>query len=209
MRFLIVDDHAIVRSGVKNIVDQSGGPAVYGEASTAKDALNLVQTQVWDLVILDISLGETSGIDVLKHIKHIRPTLPVLILTMHPEQQYARRAFKCGAAGYVTKDSSATELQQAIQRVLAGRRYVSPSLAEALVVDLEGGVLRQPHERLSDRESDVLRLLASGKTVGEIAALLSLSSRTISTYRARILEKMGMKTNAQLAHYALQNMLPQ
>jgi len=157
--------------------------------------------------VLDISLGEMSGLDVLKHIKHVRPKLPVLIFTMHSEQQYARRSFKSGAAGYVTKDSSPTELRQAIRRIVAGGRYVSSSLAETLIADLESGELRQPHESLSDREFEVMRLIASGKTVGEIAALLSLSDRTISTYRARILEKMGMRTNAELTHYAVQSKL--
>ena len=207
MRVLIVDDHAVLRDGLKNILDEPRGTAVCHEASTAQEAFALVERQDWDLVVLDISLGEMSGLDVLKHIKHVRPKLPVLIFTMHPERQYARRSFKSGAAGYVTKDSSPTELRQAIRRIVAGGRYVSSSLAETLVADLEAGELRQPHVNLSDREFEVMRLIASGKTVGEIAALLSLSDRTISTYRARILEKMGMRTNAELTHYAVQSKL--
>ena len=169
--------------------------------------MTVVQRQEWDLVVLDISLGEISGLDVLKHIKQVRPKLPVLIFTMHPERQYARRSFKSGAAGYVTKDSSPTELRHAVRKVVAGGRYVSPSLAETLIADLEAGEMRQPHESLSNREFEVMRLIGSGKTVSEIAALLSLSDRTISTYRARILEKMGMRTNAELTHYAVQSKL--
>ena len=207
MRVLIVDDHAVLRDGLKNIVDEPRGTAVCHEASTAQEAVQSVERQEWDLVVLDISLGEISGLDVLKRIRQMRPKLPILIFTMHPERQYARRSLKAGASGYVTKDSSPTELRQAIRQVVAGRRYVSPSLAETLVADLEAGEIRQPHESLSDREFEVMRLIASGKTVGEIAALLSLSDRTVSTYRARILEKMGMRTNAELTHYAVQSNL--
>jgi DNA-binding NarL/FixJ family response regulator len=207
MRVLIVDDHAVLRDGLKNVLDEPRGTAVCHEASTAREAVQLAERQEWDLVVLDISLGEISGLDVLKQIKQMRPRLPILIFTMHPERQYARRSFKAGASGYVTKDSSPTELRQAIRQVVAGRRYVSPSLAETLIADLEAGEIRQPHERLSDREFEVMRLIASGKTVGEIAALLSLSDRTVSTYRARILAKMRMRTNAELTHYAVQSKL--
>jgi two-component system invasion response regulator UvrY len=207
MRVLIVDDHAVLRDGLKNILDEPRGTAICHEASTAQEAVELVERQDWDLVVLDISLAGRSGLDVLQHIKQVRPKLPVLIFTMHPERQYARRSFKSGAAGYVTKDSSPTELREAIRRIVAGGRYVSASLAETLVTDFQAGELRQPHESLSDREFEVMRLIASGKTVGEIAALLSLSDRTISTYRARILEKMGMRTNAELTHYAFESKL--
>ena len=143
--------------------------------------------------------------DLLKEFKQIRPKLPVLILSMHSEEQYARRAFKAGAAGYVTKESSGAELVEAVTRVVDGRRYVSPSLAETLVVDIQRGTDRPPHEALSDREFEVMRLIASGKTVTEIADALSLSDKTVSTYRARILQKMDMKTNAELTHYAFKN----
>src|SRR4029453_3664945 len=160
-----------------------------------------------DVVVLDLSLKQRSGLDLLKDLKKVRPRLPVLILSMHSEEQYARRAFKAGASGYVTKDCSRAELLEAIQKVIAGSKYVSPALAEKLVVDLERGTDGPPHEVLSDREFEVFRLIASGKTVGEIAEILSLSDKTISTYRARILEKMGMKTNAELTHYAIQNKL--
>jgi DNA-binding NarL/FixJ family response regulator len=164
-----------------------------------------VAEQDWDVVVLDLSLGDRSGLELLKELKQIRPRLPVLILSMHSEQQYARRAFKAGAGGYITKDSPRAELVEAINRVAEGGRYVSHALAEELVMDLERGTSRPPLETLSDREFEVMRLIASGKTVGEIAVLLSLSNKTISTYRARILEKMGMRTNAELTLYAIQN----
>jgi DNA-binding NarL/FixJ family response regulator len=208
MRILLVDDHEVVRDGVKKIFEEDLSTAtLFGEASTPPEALRLASEQEWDVVVLDLSLGGRSGLEVLKELNKIRPKLPVLILSMHSEEQYARRAFKAGAAGYVTKDSPRAELFQAIKRVVGGARYVSPSLAEKLVVDLGRGEDRAPHEALSDREFEVVCLIASGKTVGEIAGLLSLSDKTISTYRARILEKMHMKTNAELTHYAVQNKL--
>jgi DNA-binding NarL/FixJ family response regulator len=208
MRVLIVDDHAVLRDGVKAIVAEPHGKAVCGEASTAKEALELVEAKDWDLVILDLSLSDSGGLEVLKQLKQRRPTLPVLIFTMHPERQFARRSFRGGAAGYVTKDSSPAELREAIHKVASGGTYVSQSLAETLVADLQrGDEVRQLHESLSDREFEVMRLIASGMTVGEIAALLSLSDRTVSTYRTRVLEKMGMKTNAELTRYAVQNNL--
>jgi len=205
MRVLIVDDHAVVRGGVRNIIDDPRGTAVCGEAGTRAEALALVQQQAWDLVILDLSLGGDSGLDVLTTLRQIRPGLPVLVLTMHPERQYARRVLKSGAAGYVTKDGSSAELRLAIQRVLAGGRYVSPNLAETLLADLETGSLRLPHESLSGREFEVMRLIASGRTVREIAFQLALSDRTVSTYRTRVLEKMQMKSNAELTHYAVRS----
>jgi two-component system invasion response regulator UvrY len=158
-------------------------------------------------VILDLSFAGKSGLEVLKELKHVRPRLPVLVLTMHSEEQYARRAFKAGAAGFITKDSPRAELSKAIHKVMEGGKYLSPALAERLIIDLERGADRPPDETLSDREHQVMRLIASGKTLGEIAALLSLSDKTISTYRARLMEKMGMRTNAELTHYAIQNKL--
>lgn len=204
-KILIVDDHEVVRAGVKKIIEEQIGAIIFDEASTVPGALRLVREEDWDAVILDISLGDRSGLEVLKELRQVRPRLPVLILSLHSEEQYARRAFKAGASGYITKDSLRTELIKAINKVIGGGVYVSPALAERLVIDL--GSNRAPHEALSNREFEVMRLIASGKTVGEIAKLLSLSDRTISTYRARILEKMGMKTNAELTHYAIQNKL--
>ena len=206
-KILIVDDHEVLRDGLKRIFDKEPGTTTFGEASTVQEALRLVREQDWDVMVLDISLGGRSGLEVLKELKQIRPQLPVMILSMHSEEQFARRAFKAGAAGYVTKDSPRAELVRAINRVAEGGRYVSHALAEELVFALERGSDRPPHETLSDREFEVLRLIASGKTVGEIASLLSLSDSTISTYRGRILEKMDMKTNAELTYYAIQNKL--
>jgi len=206
-RILIVDDHAVVRDGIKRIFDEQPGPAIFGEASSGPEAIRLAQKQPWDVAVLDLTLGDASGLEVLKEIKQVRPALPVLILSMHSEEQYARRAFKAGAAGYITKDSPRAELLEAVNRVIEGRRYISAALAENLAADLRKGASRAPHELLSDREFEVLRWIASGKTIGEIAELLSLSDKTISTYRARILEKMGMKTSAEITHYAFQNKL--
>jgi len=207
-RILLVDDHEVVRAGVKRIFDkQPRGTVLFGEASTAPEALDLVRAQDWDAVVLDLSLGGRDGLEVLKELKQIRPRLPVLILSMHSEELFARRAFKAGASGYITKDIPRSELVSAINKVIEGGTYVSPTLAEELVVDLRRGADRPLHELLSDREFEVMRLIASGKTVSEIAELLSLGDSTISTYRARILEKMEMKTNAELTHYAIQNKL--
>lgn len=206
-RILIVDDHEVLRDGVKRVFDKQPGTVVFGEAGTAQEALKFVREQNWDVVVLDLSLGSRSGLEVLKELKQIRPKLPVLILSMHSEEQFARRAFKAGAAGYITKDCPRAELLKAINKVSEGETYVSSALAEKLAIDLRRDTGRPPHETLSDREFQVLRLIGSGKTVGEIAGLLSLSDNTISTYRARILEKMGMKTNAELTHYVMQNKL--
>ena len=206
-RILLVDDHAVVRDGIKRMFDDRAASVVFGEAESPETALKLAEQQDWDIVVLDITLGHRSGLEALKDLKKIRPRVPVLILSMHTEEQYARRAFRAGASGYITKDCTREELLGAVQKCITGSRYVSPALAEKLVVDLERGSDGPPHETLSDREFEVLRLIASGKTVSEIAGILSLSDKTISTYRARILEKMGMKTNAELTHYAIQNKL--
>jgi len=178
-KILIIDDHEIVRDGLKKIVNEQSEDITFGEASTAPEALRLVAEQDWDIVVLDLSLGGRNGLEVLKELKQIRPGLPVLILSMHSEEQYARRAFKAGAAGYITKDSPRAELLNAINKVAEGRKYVSGALAEELVIDLERGSDRPPHETLSDREFEVMRLIASGRTVSQIADLLSLSDGTI------------------------------
>ena len=206
-RILIVDDHEVLREGVKRIFEKEAVATTFGEASTGHEALKLAREADWDIVVLDLSLGERSGLEVLKELKQIRPRLPVLILSMHTEVQFARRAFKAGASGYITKDSPRSELIKAINKVVNEGRYISPALAEMLIADFGRGTDRPPHEILSDREFEVMRLIASGKTVGEIAELLALSDSTISTYRARILEKMGMRTNAELTHHAIQNKL--
>ena len=202
LRILTIDDHEVVREGIKGIFAPDN--AEFGEARSGPEALQLVRERDWDIAVLDISLGGRSGLELLKELKEARPRLPVLMLSMHDEEQYAVRAFKAGAAGYISKGSSRDELRAAILKVIKGGRYVSGSLAEQMVVDLSTSD-KPPHETLSDRELEVLCLIASGKTVGEIAEQLSLSDKTISTYRRRILDKMSMKTSAELTHYAIRN----
>lgn len=206
-KVLIVDDHEVVRDGVKRLLEEHPGDVACGEAGTPDEAILMALADDWDAVVLDLSFAGKSGLEVLKTLRQTRPRLPVLVLTMHSEEQYARRAFRAGAAGFITKDSPRAELSRAIQKVMEGGKYFSPALAERLVIDLERGVDRPPDETLSDREFQVMRLIASGKTLSEIASLLSLSDKTISTYRARLMEKMGMRTNAELTHYAIQNKL--
>lgn len=207
MRVLIADDHAIVRRGLKETIRETFPKAIFGEASTAQEALERVRQQDWDIVILDISMPGRSGLDILADLKRLRTKLPVLFLSMHPEEQYARRSLKAGAAGYLTKESIPDELKTAVRRVSAGGRYVSASLAERLAFDLREGGDLPVHELLSDREFQVLRMIAEGKTIKNIADDLSLSVKTVSTYRARILEKTGLKTTAELIRYALQAQL--
>ena len=207
MRVLIADDHAILRRGLKEILVRELEGAVCGEAENAQQVLAQVQSGDWDLVILDITMPGRSGLDVLRDLKAVRATLPVLVLSMHPEDQYGKRVLKAGAAGYMNKESAPEELIKAIRKVAAGGRYVSPALAEKLAFDLNQDAGRPLHENLSDREFEVLRMIASGKTVGQIAEELHLSVPTVSTYRARILEKMNMTSTAELMHYALRNHL--
>jgi len=192
---------------LKQVLADDFKRATFGEARNAQEALDLVWKGKWDVVVLDITMPGRSGLEVLREIKRVHPKLPVLILSMHPEDQFAVRVLKSGAAGYMTKESAPEELVGAIKKVIAGGRYVSNSLAEMMAQYLDVDVNKPPHERLSDREFQVLRMLASGKTVTEVAKELSLSVKTISTYRGRILEKMAMKTNAELTHYAIQNRL--
>jgi DNA-binding NarL/FixJ family response regulator len=207
IRILIADDHAVVRQGLKQILLEAFEPATFGEAGHAQEVLDQVRAQEWDVVILDITMPGRSGLEVLKELKQARPKLPVLVLSMHPEDQYAVRTLKAGAAGYMTKDSAPDELVGAVKKILRGGKYVSPSLAEKLAFSLDADTQRPPHESLSDREFQVMCMIASGKTVGEIADELCLSVKTISTYRTRILEKMNLKNNAELTHYAIQNRL--
>ena len=201
-RILTIDDHEVVREGVKGLF--SSDLAEFGEARNGPEAMSLIRDQDWDIAILDISLAGRSGLDVLKEIKQTRPKLPVLMLSMHAEDQYAMRAFKAGASGYISKASSRDELRKAVLKVINGGRYVSPSMAERMVLDLNVRE-RAAHEHLSDRELEVMCLIASGKTVGEIAKGLSLSDKTISTYRRRILDNMQLNTNAELTYYAIRN----
>lgn len=204
IKILIADDHAIVREGLKQIVAEQSDMIVAGEAHNAQGVLDLLQKQEWDVVVLDINMPGRSGLDVLKEIKQQHPKLPVLVLSVHPEDQYGLRVLKAGAAGFMNKESAPAELVSAIRKVYRGGKYVSASLAERLAFHLEEDIDRPLHEALSDREFQVMCLIASGKTTTEIAQKLNLSVKTISTYRARILEKMKMKSNAELTHYAIQ-----
>ena len=207
IKILIADDHAIVREGLKQILSESPDLVVVAEASTGQEVLDKVAKNDLDLVVLDISMPGRGGMDILKEIKSLKPKLPVLILSMYPEEQYAVRVLKSGASGYLTKESAPIELVKAIRQISQGKKYISPSLAEKLAVDLEISSDKPPHETLSDREYQVMCMIASGKTLKEIADGLSLSIKTISTYRSRILEKMNMRTNAELTHYAVKNRL--
>jgi two-component system invasion response regulator UvrY len=206
-KVLLVDDHQVVRDGLKTIIREQGIGDEFGEATTAVEALKLAAGHTWDLAVVDISLVGRSGLELVRELKQLRPRMPILMLSMHSEEQYARRAFKAGAAGYIMKDSSRTELAGAIAKVIAGGRYISLAFAEGLVVDLERDTDRPPHHALSGREFEVMRLMGSGKTVGEIAEILSLSDKTVSTYRARILEKMHLNTTAELIRYVVENNL--
>lgn len=207
LKILIADDHPIVRTGLKQILDEAPVKLVCQEAKDGREVLRKTAGQDFDLVLLDIAMPGVNGLDCLKQIKKEKPRLPVLIISMYPEEQYAVRALKAGASGYLTKQSAPDELLLAIKKVLSGGKYVSASLAEKMAWQLEKDGAEHPHETLSDREYEVLRLIASGKTASRIAAQLCLSVKTVSTYRARILLKMKLKNNAELTHYAIRNHL--
>ena len=197
----------MVRHGLKQILADEFKRAIFGEARNAQEALDLVWKENWDIAILDITMPGRSGLDVLREVKKSKPRMPVLVLSMHPENHFAVRVLKRGASGYMTKESAPVELVGAVKKVMAGGRYVSTSLAEKLATYLSADSHKPAQELLSDREFQVLRLIASGKIVSEIARELSLSVKTISTYRSRILEKMGLRNNAELMHYAMQHQL--
>jgi len=207
IKVLIADDHAVVRQGLKRILQDAHDMVVAGEAVNGQEVLKKARAEAWDVVILDISMPGHSGLDILKELEHERPKLPVLVLSVHSEDQYAMRVLRAGASGYMTKDSAPGELVNAVRKVASGGRYVSPLLAEKLAFEIGPGSNKLPHETLSDREFQVLRMIATGKAVGEIATELSLSPKTISTYRARLLQKMNLTTNAELIHYAIRNHL--
>lgn len=204
-RVVVADDHAIIRRGLIQILTEQADMTVVGEAQNAQELFALTREQAWDIAILDVSMPGRGGLEILKDLKTEYPTRPVLILSVHPEDQYAVRALKAGASGYLSKDSAPGELVIAIRKALQGGKYVSPTLAEKLAYNLAPEVDRSPHELLSDREFQVLCRIASGKTVGEIADEMALSVKTISTYRTRILQKMNLRNNAELTHYAIQN----
>lgn len=202
VRILIADDHAVVRRGVREMLGEEFPDAVFGDATTAQEALDATWKQPWNLILLDISMPDRSGLDILRDLKAAQPHTPILVQSMHAEGQFAIRVLKAGAAGYITKDSLPEELIRAVKKVLAGGRYVSLSLAEQLAGFLTAEAGRPAHEQLSDREFQVLRMLAAGRSVKEIGAQLSLSIKTISTYRTRLLEKLDLHSNAELALYA-------
>jgi two-component system, NarL family, invasion response regulator UvrY len=205
MRVLIVDDHAILRCGLRALLSDAFHKAAFGEASNAEQALGLLRKNEWDVALLDITLPGKSGLDLLKELKAARPKLPVLVLSVHPEDQFAVRVLRAGAEGYMTKESAPEELVRAIRRILAGGRYVSSTLAEKLAASVRKDSTCTPHETLSDREYEVMCRIASGRTVTEIAGELSLSVKTISTYRARLLEKLGVKNSAEITRYAIRS----
>ncbi|MEA1996744.1 MAG: response regulator transcription factor [Gemmatimonadota bacterium] len=205
LKILIVDDHVIVREGLKLIIKENPDMEVSGETGHGGEVLTKVLHQQFDLVLLDISMPGMSGLEVLKQLKKEKPDLPVLILSMYPEEQYAVRALRAGASGYLTKEGASDELIAAIRKVTRGGKYVSLSLAEKLASYLDEGTGIHPHEKLSDREFQVMMSIVTGKALKEIAAGMSLSIKTISTYKARILEKMQMKSDAELTRYAVKN----
>jgi two-component system invasion response regulator UvrY len=209
IKILIADDHAIIREGLKQILAETSDMVVAGEAADGREVLDQVRKDDYDLVLLDIAMPGRGGLDTLGRLKHEKPELPVLVLSMYPEEQYAIRAFKAGVSGYLTKESAPEELISAIRKVTQGGKYVSSSLAEKLAFNLETDTEKPLHEKLSDREYEVMIMIASGKTVKEIADKLSLSVKTISTNRVRALKKMGMKNNAEITYYAIkQGLVP-
>jgi len=207
IKILVADDHAIVREGLKQIIADIPDMVVADEASSGQEVLEKASKHDYDLVLLDITMPDRSGLDILKELKSQRPELHILVLSIHPEEQYAVRVLKAGASGYLTKESAPDELITAIRRTALGGKYISSSLAEKLAFDLETGAEKPLHQTLSDREYQVMCMLASGKTVKEIAEELLLGIKTISTYRYRILQKMQMKNNAELIRYAILNRL--
>lgn len=204
IRILIADDHAIVRKGLKQIVIEQYPTANVGETGDAEDLISKVVEQQWDVVICDMSMPGRSGLDALQQIKEINPKLPVLIMSMYPEDQYALRVLKAGAYGYLGKETIHDDIVKAIETVLLGKKFITPSIAEKLADNFDMDSKRPEHEVLSDREFDVFKMLAAGNSLTEIASKLSLSSTTVSTYRAHILEKMNMRSNAELTRYALE-----
>lgn len=207
MKILIADDHAVVRQGLRLILANEFKKAAFGEAHDTPALFERLKQDKWDVLVMDLSMPGGSGLNTLKEIKHNHPQMPVLVLSMYPEDQYAVRTLKAGASGYLTKESASEELVNAMQKILHGGKYINASVAEKLLLQLGNEDARPPHELLSDREYQVLCMIASGKEVGQIANDLTLSVKTVSTYRARILEKMNMKTNAELTHYAIENKL--
>ncbi len=205
IRVLIADDHEIVRAGLRQILAEDSELSVHGEASDGQELLELCRREGGDVVLLDLNMPGRNGLEILKQLRQEYPSLPVLILSIHPEDQYALRAIRAGASGYLTKETASSQLLKAIHKVHGGGRYISDALAERMAENLAGGGYQKPHEVLSDREYQVMIMIASGKSVGHIASELFLSAKTISTYRHRILEKMGMDNNSELTSYVVRN----
>lgn len=206
IRILLVDDHPVARHGIKSLLVERMKDAVIGEAPDGMTALRAIEDDTWDLVIADLSMPGMSGLELIKEIRNVKPALPTLVLSMHPPSQFARRALSAGAMGYVTKDSDLDEFITAIEHATRGRRYITSDTADLLLRQSEKWEAL-PHESLSDREYQVLRLLGSGQTISDIGRELGLSVKTVSTYRARVLEKLGMRSNAELMRYAIENQL--
>jgi two-component system invasion response regulator UvrY len=207
MRILIADDHQVVRQGLKQMLSDDFPGISFGEASNAAEAFEMATGQSWDLVILDVNMPGRGGIETLVDLRKIKPRMPVLVLSMFPESEYAVRALKAGAAGYINKGSVTRELIEAVKKVLAGGRYITTELGEMLAADLGRGTASLPHHKLSDREYEVMKLLATGNSVKVIASNLSLSEKTVFTYRSRLLEKLGLDSDVDLARYALRHHL--
>lgn len=207
LRILIADDHTVVRKGLKQILLDEFPGAQIEEVADGAELVKKVMAAKWDVVVSDLSMPGRSGLEALQQIKISHPDLPVLILSIHPEEQYAIRALKSGAAGYLSKDSAPEELVKAVQKVLLGKKYISQAIAEKLANTFSPDVSMQPHENLSDREFDVMKFLANGKSVSEIAETLSLSVTTVSTYRTRVMTKMNLRSNSDLTKYAIENSL--
>ncbi|MBN2298041.1 MAG: response regulator transcription factor [Deltaproteobacteria bacterium] len=206
-KVLIADDHPIVRTGLKQIIADEPDINIIGEVSNGVEVLEFLMKNPCDLVLLDLAMPKRTGLDIISEIKQLQPHIGILVLSIYPEEQYAVRALRAGAAGYLTKASAPNELINAMHKVLSGGKYISASLAEILASEIDQHTPQHAHERLSDREYQVMLMLAAGKTVTEVAQELNLSVKTISTYRARILEKMNMKNNAQLTFYAVEKHL--
>ncbi|WP_447598185.1 response regulator [Nitrospira sp. Nam80] len=205
VRVLIGDDHSVFRRGIRELLHEHLGSVEVGEAESGAEMILLAQEKPWDLFIMDITMPGTSGTDLLQELRRLRPTTPVLPFSMHPEATYAIRMLRCGASGYLNKATSPNQLVTAIKTILSGRRYISSQLAERLVETVQCDANKPPHELLSDREFQILRLLATGQPLKEIASHLKVSPNTISTYRARVLGKLGLKSNVELARYSMEH----
>ena len=203
INILIVDDHLIVREGIKRIINDTADMQIIEEASNGQEAINLIYKNTFDIILLDISMPGQNGIQTLKLIKKYNSNIPVLMLSMHSEEQYAMRSIKAGASGYLTKDSASRELETAIRKIYSGRKFISEEVAELLTTELYHFDEKDPHEQLSDREFEILKKIAKGKTIKKIASELSISNKTVSTYRSRILEKLDMQNNSDIIHYVL------